>query len=605
MGPNPTTAVSHEDFDAGVIPRAMTAIFDLLNQKKQLNSDAEVDHQVCVQFIELYGEEIRDLLVSTATQRSHEKLTIRDFGTDEPEVVGATQQRVSSASEALDCLAHGMLRRVTGATAMNESSSRSHAILSVCIEQSILFKRKVNHEHSSNSVEEEHLQVIRSKFNFVDLAGAERQKRTGASGKRLKEGIDINKGLSNLGNVISALGDPKKRGRTHVPYRDAKLTRLLKGSLGGNHKSLMIACVSPAVVNMGETLNCLRYANRAKNIQNKPVANLDASSRLVQDLQAQVKVLASELLKALDGKVDEIQYSRDSLITLSNDGSIGPVITSPNKTTDNVAKSSRVELLLKETTAELSKTQRLLREARTCHDDAEFELHTVRAQNGLLDAKFSLLMQDGCETLTQSDDIEQAFMKKAVEYEAEISKLKRALLEAENVMDCNTSWNVDVVCGRLDYLYQNEPSIDEEERLLKDSRDRLTRISDAISNEGPLGNEITIDTAPSSIQNGDYLEEVDNSQQAKIDEFASRYLTQEYNDDEENLQKSTNSNVSEELRIKQFASDIQELSRSIETKERLIVQIKRNKEREMVRFACKIVSHHIFFSWNTLHLLPR
>ena len=313
MGPNPTTTVSDEDIDAGVIPRAMTAIFDSLRLKKERQcreSSADLDFQVSVQFIELYGEEIRDLLVTSTAQRNHEKLTIRDLGTDEPEVVGATQVQVSSAVQALECLAHGMLRRVTGATAMNESSSRSHAILSVCIEQSVLFKTKADLDVSIHGVEE-HIQVTRSKFNFVDLAGAERQKRTGASGQRLKEGIDINKGLSNLGNVISALGDPKKRGRSHVPYRDAKLTRLLKGSLGGNHKTLMIACVSPAAINMGESLNCLRYANRAKNIQNKAVVNVDASTRLVQDLQLQVAALASNLLTALDGKMEDIQFSRD------------------------------------------------------------------------------------------------------------------------------------------------------------------------------------------------------------------------------------------------------------------------------------------------------
>eukprot|EP00957_Ditylum_brightwellii_P051570 3910865-Ditylum_brightwellii.AAC.1 len=128
-----------------------------------------------------------------------------------------------------------------------------------------------------------------SKFHFVDLAGSERQKRSQAEGKRLKEGIDINKGLLVLGNVISALGDPKKqkRGKTFVPYRDSKLTRLLKGSLGGNHKTLMVACVSPSSSNLEESLNCLRYANRAKNIQNNAVVNVDAASRLVAELRGQ------------------------------------------------------------------------------------------------------------------------------------------------------------------------------------------------------------------------------------------------------------------------------------------------------------------------------
>merc|ERR1712238_219958 len=148
---------------------------------------------------------------------------------------------------------------------------------------------------------EQHVQLKVSRFNFVDLAGSERQKRTQATGQRLKEGIDINKGLLVLGNVISALGDSKKQG-AFVPYRDSKLTRLLKGSLGGNHKTLMIACVSPSSSNMEESLNCLRYANRAKNIQNNAVVNVDAESKLVAELRVQVQELASDLLRERSGK---------------------------------------------------------------------------------------------------------------------------------------------------------------------------------------------------------------------------------------------------------------------------------------------------------------
>ncbi|RKP04810.1 P-loop containing nucleoside triphosphate hydrolase protein, partial [Thamnocephalis sphaerospora] len=110
--------------------------------------------------------------------------------------------------------------------------------------------------------------VLQSKFHFVDLAGSERLKRTNAVGDRAREGISINAGLSALGNVISALGDNTKKA-VHVPYRDSKLTRLLQDSLGGNSQTLMIACVSPAASNLTETLNTLKYANRARNIKNQ------------------------------------------------------------------------------------------------------------------------------------------------------------------------------------------------------------------------------------------------------------------------------------------------------------------------------------------------
>ena len=116
-----------------------------------------------------------------------------------------------------------------------------------------------------------------AKFHFVDLAGSERAKRTGATGATLKEGISINKGLLALSNVISALTEDAKK-NAHVPYRDSKLTRILQDSLGGNSRTSMIACVSPAEVNFEETLNTLKYASRARNIKNKPIVNRDPNS---------------------------------------------------------------------------------------------------------------------------------------------------------------------------------------------------------------------------------------------------------------------------------------------------------------------------------------
>jgi hypothetical protein len=134
-------------------------------------------------------------------------------------------------------------------------------------------------------------EVRRSKFHFVDLAGSERAKRTGAEGQRMKEGIDINKGLLALGNVISALGDDNKRGKnTFIPYRDSKLTRILKDSLGGNSKTLMICCVSPSSLNFNESVNALRYANRARNIKNKPIVNRDPTLVMIDELKHQLKV---------------------------------------------------------------------------------------------------------------------------------------------------------------------------------------------------------------------------------------------------------------------------------------------------------------------------
>ena len=133
-----------------------------------------------------------------------------------------------------------------------------------------------------------------SKFHFVDLAGAERTKRTGATGSVLKEGININKGLLCLGNVISALTETGKKS-LHIPYRDSKLTRILQDSLGGNSKTCMIACVSPAEINFEETLNALKYANRARNIKNKPMVNRDPNSVMLAQLRQEVYELKAEI----------------------------------------------------------------------------------------------------------------------------------------------------------------------------------------------------------------------------------------------------------------------------------------------------------------------
>jgi len=281
------------------------------NTKGDKQKQQPFEYQVKLQFLELYGEEIRDLL--TSSPNTQQKIVIRDAAGD-AEAIGATEVAVADAQEAMVCLTRGMLRRVTGATAMNAESSRSHAIMSVMVEQ-------ITRSNSSGEEGGEAVLLNKSKFNFVDLAGSERQKRTNAKGTRLKEGININKGLLVLGNVISALasGDKAK----FVPFRDSKLTRLLRGSLGGNHKTLMIACASPSLKNAEESLNCLRYANRAKNIQNLAVVNVDPHSKLVNVLRGQVEALAGELLRLSNrsgGKVDSDRFSLELLKTLVKGG---------------------------------------------------------------------------------------------------------------------------------------------------------------------------------------------------------------------------------------------------------------------------------------------
>lgn len=176
---------------------------------------------------------------------------------------------------------------------MNSNSSRSHAIFTVTLIQQLPES------------------VISSKFHFVDLAGSERLKRTNAKGDRAREGISINSGLLALGNVISALGDERKKSKpSHVPYRNSKLTRLLQDSLGGNSQTLMLACVSPSDSNANETNSTLKYANRAKNITNRVIINQQLSE--VDTMKVEINRLRQEL-KINDAFMKEVHLELDEL----------------------------------------------------------------------------------------------------------------------------------------------------------------------------------------------------------------------------------------------------------------------------------------------------
>lgn len=288
MGSGSAVHVPPEEY--GIIPRVIMNMFDTIEAKTQENALFRAD--VRIRFLEIYGEEIRDLLVTLGDATGESKVALRETEGGEVLVTGAAEEQVHDADECLRLLERGTLCRTTGSTLMNAHSSRSHAIFTVSMVQHIPIGTA---SEDGGAAAEGEYETRTCYFNFVDLAGSERQKRTKAEGKRLKEGIDINKGLLALGNVISALGDDKKRGRVHVPYRDSKLTRMLQDSLGGNSRTLMLTCVSPADVNFEETLNALKYANRARNIQNKAVVNRDEGSAMTLELRRQVQMLQAEV----------------------------------------------------------------------------------------------------------------------------------------------------------------------------------------------------------------------------------------------------------------------------------------------------------------------
>mmetsp|Transcript_26062 Transcript_26062/g.42052 ORF Transcript_26062/g.42052 Transcript_26062/m.42052 type:complete len:770 (-) Transcript_26062:4218-6527(-) len=233
----------------GLVPRVCSLLF------KRIRERGDDDYKVYVTYLEIYNEQVCDLLRKGPGKA---KLAIRDNAHSGVAVDGIHQVAVSSVDEILEQVEVGASVRTTGSTQMNAKSSRSHAILTIVVEQE-------DRVFGTSRV---------AKFHLVDLAGSERNKRTGAVGERFQESIQINQGLLALGNVISILGDESNASsKVYVPYRQSKLTRLLRDSLGGNSRTLFIACVSPADESHGETLNSLKYANRARNIKNMPILN--------------------------------------------------------------------------------------------------------------------------------------------------------------------------------------------------------------------------------------------------------------------------------------------------------------------------------------------
>ncbi|XP_070310683.1 kinesin-like protein KIF21A isoform X8 [Odocoileus virginianus] len=303
--------------EQGIISRAVKHLFKSIEEKKHTsikNGLPPPDFKVNAQFLELYNEEVLDLFDTTRdidakTKKSN--IRIHEDSAGGIYTVGVTTRTVNTESEMMQCLKLGALSRTTASTQMNVQSSRSHAIFTIHLCQTRMCPQIDAESATDNKVISESSQMnefetLTAKFHFVDLAGSERLKRTGATGERAKEGISINCGLLALGNVISALGDKSKRA-THVPYRDSKLTRLLQDSLGGNSQTIMIACVSPSDRDFMETLNTLKYANRARNIKNKVMVNQDRASQQINALRSEITRLQMELMEYKTGKriIDE------------------------------------------------------------------------------------------------------------------------------------------------------------------------------------------------------------------------------------------------------------------------------------------------------------
>lgn len=259
----------------GIISRSFDHVFEAMSVTSGIR------YLPLISYLEIYNENIRDLLSPTTSSST---LILKEQPSQGIVVQNLTSHAVHSAEECEQLLAIGTRNRMVGATLMNAGSSRSHSIFTINLEQITT--------SNGNTADDEISTIKQGKLNLVDLAGSERQSKTGATGDRLKEATKINLSLSALGNVISALVDGKSK---HIPYRDSKLTRLLQDSLGGNTKTLMIACISPADYNYDETLSTLRYASRAKYISNRPTINEDPKDAMLREYQAEITKLKQQL----------------------------------------------------------------------------------------------------------------------------------------------------------------------------------------------------------------------------------------------------------------------------------------------------------------------
>ncbi|XP_073705811.1 kinesin-like protein KIF1A isoform X1 [Garra rufa] len=276
-GKSYTMMGKQEKDQEGIIPLLCEDLFTKISD----NNDNSMSYSVEVSYMEIYCERVRDLL----NPKNKGNLRVREHPLMGPYVEDLSKLAVTSYNDIQDLMDSGNKARTVAATNMNETSSRSHAVFN------IIFTQKRHDNDSENTSEKV------SKISLVDLAGSERADSTGAKGTRLKEGANINKSLTTLGKVISALAEmdsapnknkKKKKVESFIPYRDSVLTWLLRENLGGNSRTAMVAALSPADINYDETLSTLRYADRAKQIRCNAVINEDPNNRLVRELKDEV-----------------------------------------------------------------------------------------------------------------------------------------------------------------------------------------------------------------------------------------------------------------------------------------------------------------------------
>ncbi|GMM35403.1 tubulin-dependent ATPase [Saccharomycopsis crataegensis] len=281
--------------DPGIIYTTTQELFERIEALKDTKTI-----EVSLSYLEIYNETIRDLL---NPEIEHRLLTIREDGNNRISVRNLSNHKLTTVEEIMDLILLGNSNRTINFTEANATSSRSHAVLQINIDQ----------RNRTRGINEEHFFAT---LSIIDLAGSERASSTKNQGKRLHEGANINRSLLALGNCINALCDPKRR--NHIPYRDSKLTRLLKFSLGGNCKTVMIVCVSPSSQHYEETLNTLKYANRAKEIKTKVIRNTHNLDRhvgsylkMITEQKQEIEELRTREAKVIKQQLDSFKLKKE------------------------------------------------------------------------------------------------------------------------------------------------------------------------------------------------------------------------------------------------------------------------------------------------------
>ncbi|NP_999777.1 kinesin-II 85 kDa subunit [Strongylocentrotus purpuratus] len=391
----------------GIIPNSFAHIFGHIAKEQE-----NVRFLVRVSYLEIYNEEVKDLLGKDQQHR----LEVKERPDVGVYVKDLSAFVVNNADDMDRIMTLGNKNRSVGATNMNESSSRSHAIFTITLERSDMGLDK-----------EQHVRV--GKLHMVDLAGSERQTKTGATGQRLKEATKINLSLSTLGNVISSLVDGKS---THIPYRNSKLTRLLQDSLGGNAKTVMCANIGPAEYNYDETISTLRYANRAKNIKNKAKINEDPKDALLREFQKEIEELKKQISESGEGLDDDEESGSEE----SGDEEAGEGGVKKKRKGKNPKRKLSPEIMaamqkkIDEEKKALEEKKDMVEEDRnTVHRELqrrESELHKAQDDQKILNEKLNAIQKKlivgGVDLLAKSEEQEQLLEQSALEMKERMAK---------------------------------------------------------------------------------------------------------------------------------------------------------------------------------------